>query len=150
MRRSLLTARISDMELNELLEELLNEEFSDISIYTGEAELFANKLVGGHRIAETFTAFAREETQHALALMKMAGKTGEVKVRRIEAGTSLRKCLEMHARREAVSVTIYTRLREMLSSPEHKLTVRGIIAQETEHLRAARDYLMKLRAAYGE
>lgn len=135
------------MELNEFLEDLLNEEFSDISIYTGEARLFAEKLVGGRRIAETFSAFAREEAEHAHALMKIACKTEKREPKRIETGPSLRKCLETHARREALSVTIYNKLLEMLAAPDHKLIIKGIIAQETEHLRAAKDYLIKLRAA---
>lgn len=138
------------MELNELLEALLNEEFSDISIYTGETRLFAEKLVGGHRIAETFSAFAREETEHARALMKIAGKTDGIQARNIAVGSSLRQCLDMHVRRETTCITIYKKLFGMLTAPDHKLVVKGIIAQEMEHLRAATEYLIKLRAAYGE
>ena len=137
----------SDMELNELLGGLINEEFSDISIYTGEARLFAEKLVGGRRIAETFSAFAREETEHARALMKITGKTGGIQARNIAVGPSLRQCLEMHIRREAVAVTLYKKLSAILTEPTHRLIIKGIIAQETEHLRAAKDYLLKIQAA---
>ena len=135
------------MEQNELLEGLLNEEFSDISIYTGEARLFAAKLVGGHRIAETFSAFAREETEHAHALMKITGKTEGIEPRKIEVGPSLRKSLELHIRRETLGITIYKKLLGILTEPDHKLVVKGIIAQEMEHLRAANDYLRAIRAA---
>lgn len=135
------------MELNELLDGIINEEFSDISIYTGEARLFADKLVGGSRIADIFSAFAREETEHAQALLKIAGRPGVIQPRRIEVGASLRKSLEMHVRREAVAVTLYNRLAGLLTEPDHKLIIRGIIAQEMEHLRAAKDYLLKIRAA---
>ena len=140
-------AEISGIELNKLLEGLINEEFSDISIYTGEARLFAEKLVGGHRIAGTFSAFAREETEHAQALMKITGKAGGIQPRKIAVGPSLRQCLEMHMRREAVAVTLYKKLSAMLTAPDHKLIIKGIIAQETEHLRAAKDYLLKIQAA---
>lgn len=135
------------MELNELLEGLLNEEFSDISIYTGEARLFADKLVGGNRIAETFSAFAREEMDHAHALMRITGKADGIAARTIEVGSSLRKSLEMHVRRETTAITIYNKLLGMLTVSEHKLLVKGIITQETEHLRAAKDYLAKIQAA---
>lgn len=138
------------MEQNELLEGLLNEEFSDISIYTGEARLFAEKLVGGHRIAETFSAFAREETEHAHALMNITGKIVGIAPRKIATGPSLRKCLDLHVRRETLGITIYNKLLPMLTAPEHKLVIKGIIAQEIEHLRTAKEYLLKLRAAYGE
>lgn len=138
------------MELNELLENIMNEELSDISIYTGEAKLFSDKLVGGHRIAETFAAFAREETGHAHALMEITGEIVEMKPRRIETGPSLRKCLGMHVKRETVSVELYTRLHGMISLPAHKLMIKGIIAQEIEHLRTAKDYLLELRERYGE
>lgn len=37
----------ADMELRQLIGEILKEELSDISIYIGEARLFAHKLVGG-------------------------------------------------------------------------------------------------------
>lgn len=139
--------KVSEMELNNLLESLINEEFSDISIYTGEAALFTDKLVGGRRIAETFSAFAREETEHAHALMKITGKTEGIQARNIAVGSSLRQCLEMHARREAVAVTLYKKLSVILTAPDHKLIIKGIISQETEHLRSAKDYLLKIRTA---
>lgn len=140
-------AEISGMELNELLEGLINEEFADISIYTGEAGLFAEKLVGGRRIAETFSAFAREETEHARALMKISGGTGGIQARKITVGSSLRQCLAMHIKREAVAITLYKKLSTVLTAPDHKLIIKGILAQEIEHRRAARDYLVKLQAA---
>jgi rubrerythrin len=135
------------MEPNELIDGLINEEFSDISIYTGEARLFTDKIIGGHRIAETFAAFAREETEHARALMRIIGKTEGIQSRKIEVGSSLRKCLEMHVRREATAVTLYKKLLPLLTAPDHKMIIKGIIAQEAEHLLAAKDYLMKIREA---
>lgn len=150
MRLFIVMDKISDMELNELLEDILNEEFSDISIYTGEARLFAEKIVGGHRIAETFSAFAREETEHAQALMKIAGKTDGTEAKHIAVGPSLRQCLAMHVHRETTCITIYKKLLGLLTAPDHKLVVKGIIAQEMEHLRAAKEHLINLRAAYGE
>ena len=138
------------MGLNGLLEGLLHEEFSDISLYTGEAELFADKLVGGNRIAGTFSAFAREENEHALTLMKIAGKTGGIRGGEIAIGSSLRNCLERHAKREALGVSLYNNLLNILTAPEHKMMIKGIIAQETEHLRAVTEYLRKIRAANEE
>ena len=140
-------AEISDIELNEVLDGLINEEFSDISIYTGEAVLFTDKLVGGNRIAETFSAFAREEMEHARALMKLASRTGGIRARNIAVGSSLRQCLAMHVKREAVAVTLYKRLSTILTEPDHKLIIKGIIAQEAEHLRTAKDYLLKIQAS---
>ncbi|HBB67239.1 MAG: hypothetical protein A2X28_11465 [Elusimicrobia bacterium GWA2_56_46] len=135
------------MELNKLLEGLINEEFLDVSIYNAEAGLFAEKLIGGARIAEIFSVFAREEAEHALALMKITGKKGGVKTEKISVGSSLRQCLEMHVKRESLSVDTYNELLERLAAPEHKMIIKGIIAQETEHLRAAKEYLAKIRAA---
>ena len=130
-----------------MLEGLINEEFLDVSIYNAEAGLFADKLIGGTRIAEIFSAFAREETEHALALMKITGKKGGVKTEKISVGSSLRQCLEMHVKREILSISTYNGLLGMLAAPEHKMMIKGILAQETEHLRAVTDYLAKIRAS---
>ena len=138
------------MELDQFLGTILNEEFTDISIYNGEAALFADKIVGGSRIAETFLAFAREESEHAHALMKIAGKTEGMMPRKIEVGPSLRQSLELHIRRETLSVSIYQELLGMLTEPHHKMMIKGIIAQEIEHLRAAKDYLLKMQTAHGK
>jgi len=132
------------MELNELLDGLINKELADVSLYKGEAGLFADKVVGGERIAEVFSRFAREEAEHAGALMAIAGRKSGSPARTIAAGSSLRNSLEMHANRETTGITIYRRLADMLSAPEHKLIVKGIIAQEIEHLRAAQHYLRAL------
>lgn len=133
-----------------MMAEILREELSDVSIYTGEARLFAHKLVGGHRISEVFTAFAHDERDHALALRKMSGTRVDIKPGVIETGPSLRKCLEMHLRREALSVALYKKLLSHLTEPDQKMIVKGILSQEMDHLSTARYYLMRLREANGE
>lgn len=137
------------MELRQLIGEILKEELSDISIYIGEARLFAHKLVGGHRIAEVFTAFAHDERDHAAALGRIAGTHADTRPRAIETGPSLRKCLELHLRREALSVALYKKLLSHLTEPGQRMTIKGILSQELDHLRAARYYLMRLMEANG-
>lgn len=133
--------------MNELLESLINEELADTSLYAGEAKLFADKLAGGERIANVFAAFAAEEHEHAQALMAIAGVKETAPSRDIPAGGSLKLSLEMHARREATGLIIYNKILELLTEPAHKMIVKGIIAQESEHLRAVKDYLQKIRGA---
>jgi len=135
------------MEISKLISGIMNEEFADISLYRAEAELFAAKIVGGRRIAETFRTFAGEEAEHARALMSLTGENGDIKPRKIAAGPSLRQCLEVHKRREAMSVSFYRQLILQTTVPEHKLMLKGILTQENEHLRQIVKYLAVLTDA---
>lgn len=132
------------MELTEFLSGIVNEEFTDISLYRAEAELFSAKIVGGRRISETFKTFAEEEAEHARALMSIVGVKEGIAPRKIAAGSSLRKCLELHKRRETLSVSFYRELIEKTPVPEHKLMLKGILLQESEHLRTIVKYLEAL------
>ncbi len=132
------------MELTELISGIMNEEFADISLYRAEAELFSTRIVGGRRIAETFQTFAEEEAEHARALMSLAGVNKDITPRKIAAGSSLRQCLEVHKRRETMSVGFYRQLIQKTSVPEQKLMLKGILIQETGHLRAIMKYLSAL------
>lgn len=120
---------------------MINEEYTDISLYTSEAELFAIKLVNGHHIAETFRTFAREESDHARALQAIVGSEERSHPRIISSGDSLRNCLHRHKEREATSVTFYKHLIKLETVPERKLLFKGILEQELEHLRAVSEYL---------
>jgi rubrerythrin len=135
------------MEISELISGIMNEEFADISLYRAEAELFAAKIVNGKRIAQTFQAFAEEEAEHARALMRLAGGNRDIKPRKIAAGSSLRGCLEVHKRREAMSVNFYRQLILQTTVTEHKLMLKGILSQESEHLREIMKYLGALTGA---
>ncbi|MDQ7773846.1 MAG: ferritin family protein [Elusimicrobiales bacterium] len=138
------------MDPKQLIQQLVNEETGDISLYAREAELFSRKIVDGRRIAETFSRFSAEEASHLRVLAAIAG--GEVRAgrREIGVGSSLTLALKVHEEREAESLRLYNDLAASLEDPAHKIMLKGVIDQEKSHLETIRKYLKALRASKRE
>lgn len=138
------------MDPKQLIQQLINEESGDISLYAREAELFSRKIVDGRRIAETFSRFSAEESSHLKVLAAIAGGDVAVRHREIGVGSSLTLALKVHEEREAESVRLYNDLSASLEDPAHKIMLKGVIDQEKSHLETIRKYLKALRASRRE
>lgn len=138
------------MDPKQLIQQLVNEESGDISLYAREAELFSRKIVDGRRIAETFSRFSAEEASHLKVLTAIAGGDVTVRSREIGVGSSLTLALKVHEEREAESVRLYNDLSASLEDPAHKIMLKGVIDQEKSHLETIRKYLKALRVSRRE
>lgn len=138
------------MDPKQLIQQLVNEESGDVSLYAREAELFSRKIVDGRRIAETFSRFSAEEASHLKVLRSIAGGEISVRGREIGVGSSLTLALKVHEEREAESVRLYNDLSASLEDPAHKIMLKGVIDQERAHLETIRKYLKALRTSRRE
>lgn len=129
----------------EILKGIINEERVDVSLYTNEAELFKNKIVGGKAISETFSRFAAEEAVHIKILLSLCKKRINVKYRKIIPFKFLRKNLRVHLVREADSVKLYEVLLNSVSGYAEKAAIKKIIENEKKHLSIIKKYLLVLK-----
>jgi len=138
------------MDPKQLIQQLVNEESGDVSLYAREAELFARKIVDGRRIAETFSRFSAEEASHLKVLSAIAGGDVSIKRREIGVGSSLTLALKVHEERESDSIRLYNDLSASLEDQAHKIMLKGVIDQEKSHLETIRKYLKAIRASKRE
>ena len=131
--------------MDKILEAAL-DELRDKTRYEHEAALFSRKVVGGKRVAAAFRMFAEEEAAHyeALkhfwpALLESVEAPGPM-----DTSDSLRETLKRHIESEHGSIRIYEEILRGLELPAHKLVIKGILAEEKEHLKAAIQYLKHL------
>jgi rubrerythrin len=128
--------------MNEIQEAIMME-LADSELYEREAALFRSKLIDGERIGRIFKRFAAEERVHLEALRTVAtsrdlsiGSPGKSPV-----SSSLRETLRQHADRELKAIRIYESLLKGPLAPMEALLVKGILADEKEHLQALLHYL---------
>lgn len=119
------------------------EEIADSRLYEHEARLFRRKTVDGDSIAEVFLRFAEEEKVHYEILRGLAtiDELGKTVPGPLPLSKSLRECLRNHVERELDSIRACEDLLKKLADPKARLLVKGIRADEDEHLRAALKYL---------
>ncbi|KAF0126416.1 MAG: hypothetical protein FD189_1596 [Elusimicrobia bacterium] len=138
------------MDPKRLIQQLINEESGDVSLYAREAELFSRKIVDGRRIGETFSRFSTEEASHLKVLAAIAGGESSARHREIGVGSSLTLALKVHEEREAESIRLYNDLSASLEDPAHKIMLKGVIDQEKSHLETIRKYLKAIRGSKRE
>lgn len=123
------------------------DEIADIRLYEHEAMLFRRKVIGGDRIGAMFERFAEEERAHHEALRGMASidDLGKVSPGAPPRSDSLRETLRTHVERELRSIRTCEELLRKLTDAKQRLLVKGIMADEKDHLQAALKYLKRLR-----
>lgn len=127
-----------------LIEGIVNEEWTDISLYTAESHLFKEKIIGGDRISETFINFAADENRHIEILLKLFPGIS-FKKRKIFPYQSLRKNLRLHLIREQESIFLYQELSKLLKGNKEAEIISQIIKNEETHLKRIKRYLFLIK-----
>lgn len=119
------------------------EEITDVRLYEHEAKLFRRKIIDGDRIGELFERFAEEERVHSEILRGMASidDLAQTVPGAPPKSDSLRETLRTHVERELRSIRACEDLLKKLDDARQRLLVKGIMADEKEHLQAALKYL---------
>lgn len=123
------------------------EEVTDAQLYEHEARLFRRKIVDGDRLGRMFERFAGEEKVHYEVFRGMAtiDELGQAAPRKPPFSDSLRDTLRTHVERELRSIRACEDLLAKLADPRQRLLIKGIMADEKEHLKACLKYLKFVR-----
>lgn len=126
------------------------QEMIDASLYEHEAGLFRTKIVDGDHIGDTFKRFADEEALHKEVfkqiVVEISGKEPSLaKPERPSPSFSLRECLKTHVEMELNSIRMYEEVLGYALSPKHALLIKGIIADEMNHLKMLIRYIKHLK-----
>ncbi len=124
---------------------LVNEEYSDYSLYKKESELFRNKIVNGKNIADVFKAFGSDEVRHAEKLIASFKIVKRPKIREILTSHSLRQTLRRHLIREKEAIEAYRRLKVMFLGSDIESVINDILSDEEKHYETIRKYLLLIR-----
>lgn len=122
------------MQTNEIIVELnkaLHLEYSDVFLYAREAKIINDKTV-----ALVFEKFGLMEVRHADLLSRRIIDLGGKPIWDfyvLESKTNLKDILLRHIEFESRAVDFYGRLLEQVNA-ETKIILRGIRAEEEEHL----------------
>lgn len=124
------------------------EELTDSRLYEHEARLFRRKVVDGDRVAAIFERFATEERLHHEILRGMAtiDELGAAATSKPPFSDSLRESLRTHVERELRSIHALEELLKDREDPRQRITIKGIRADEKEHLETALRYLKALQS----
>jgi rubrerythrin len=139
---------VNQEKLLEILQELLEAEYTDIFVYNGEAELFRKKIKEGDRLAKLYKDLALEELSHADLISKKILELNEKPVweyKNIFLSNSIRESLKIHLEREIAIYRKYSDLIEQIEDKEFKTILKGIRENEKEHITYISDFLRKVK-----
>jgi bacterioferritin (cytochrome b1) len=135
---------------NELLNKLtsaFNIECNDLFIYNKEADLINKKIKNGKNLAVKFNELAKCELRHAdriaMEIIRLGGKP-EWECRLPKPETSIRSIIKKHLENEAKMYIFYEDLINMTEDIDFKLTLKGIRADEKDHIDLMADLLKDL------
>ncbi len=131
------------MKLTQLAEEAIRAEWMDLEVYAEEAKRFKNALADGERIGKLFVRFGEEEGVHLAALQNIFPEAAaSVKAPGAPPRQeSLRLVLKTHIERELGAIRGYEEMLKLSLPPLDALLVKGILADETFHLKMFLHYL---------
>lgn len=132
----------------DLLRKALDLELSDIFTYHKEAELFEQKLQEGSKIAELFREISKSELRHADIISVELIRQGEdagPKLSTVDPSESIHESLESHLEHEASAIAIYHSLAGINKDAQFDIELKGIIANEKEHLKKINHILSNLK-----
>jgi len=126
------------------------QELADESLYEHEAELFHQKIIDGEHIGKTFKRFAEEEAVHSKVFSEIvATVTGSTpslpEPKRVPRSDSLRASLQAHIEMELQSIRLYEEILKLPLPPKEALLIKGILADEQEHLKTVIHYLKRFK-----
>ncbi|MBI5209860.1 MAG: ferritin-like domain-containing protein [Elusimicrobia bacterium] len=122
------------------------EEIADAELYKREAELFRREKVAGEAVAPVLAGFAAEERSHMEVLLGMLSMEDMAKTKREPPPRSrtLRDALRAHLERELRSIRLYEAILRSPLKPRDRLVLKGILAEDREHLDKVVDLLKHL------
>lgn len=131
----------------ELLEKVFQMEHYETLLYLREADLFVKKIIGGDKLGDVFKEFSSMELKHAdriaVKLLEL-GASPVWEFKPLENESSLHAVLSRHLKNEAASYEAYDELVALTDDADFKLCLKGIRAEEKEHLEKISHILRKL------
>ncbi|MFA6316487.1 MAG: hypothetical protein WC943_03640 [Elusimicrobiota bacterium] len=130
-------------KLEGLARQAVTAEWLDLEVYAEESRRFRNTLADGESIGKAFKRFGEEEKVHLAALQNTFPETA----RSVKAPPALLKeekltaVLKRHIERELAAVRCYEDMIRCDLEPLDALLVKGILADETYHLKMLLHYL---------
>ncbi|MCS7228260.1 MAG: ferritin-like domain-containing protein [Endomicrobia bacterium] len=131
----------------EILQEILEVEYTDIFVYNTEAQLFEQKLKYGDQIAKLYKSFALDELTHADIISKKILEFEKKPIwvyKNFDVSKSVRESLKYHVNREVKSIQLYSKLLDIINDRSFKIQLKGIQQNEKEHLEQVTEFLRKL------
>lgn len=133
-------------KLIELLNEALQNEYTDVFLYPRQADMLREK---DKKVSEMFERFGRMELRHAdnlaTQILTLGGKP-DWDFKLIDAGSSIDKMLQRHLERESKCIQIYDKLIELTDREEQdqlKLILKGIRSEEETHAAAIKELIKR-------
>ncbi len=133
-------------QLLEILQQILETEYTDIFIYYNEAGLFEKKIKEGERIAKIYKDFSLDELRHADIISQKILDLGGRPVWEYKSffvPKSIRESLRLHLERETNSYNTYSNLIKNIDDRDFKIVLKGIRQNEKEHIEEITDFLKK-------
>jgi len=124
-------------QLIEILQKILEFEYTDMFVYNSEAELFKKKIKDNENLVKMYKNFAMDELTHAdIISQKIVSLKStplwEYKI--VTISNSVHETIRYHIEREIQAIRIYTDLLNNTEDRKFKVVIKGIISNEKEHL----------------
>jgi bacterioferritin len=124
-------------QLIEILQKILEFEYTDMFVYNSEAEFFKKKIKNSENLVKMYKNFAIDELTHAdIISQRIIFLNGfprwEYKI--VSVSNSVHETLRYHIEREIQAIRIYTDLLNNTEDRKFKVVIKGIISNEKEHL----------------
>lgn len=138
---------MDNTQLLSTLQEILEFEYTDIFIYNNEANLFKQKIKNSQNIVTLYKTFALDELSHADIISKKIIELDGAPIwqyKQINLTNSIRESIKHHIERELKAIQTYTNLIKIISDRTFKTQLKGILANEKEHLEELSKFLKNL------
>jgi len=125
-------------QLIEILQKILEFEYTDMFVYNSEAELFKKKIKNSENLVKMYKNFAIDELTHADIISQRiiflnGSPRWEYKI--VSVSNSVHETLRYHIEREIQAIRVYTDLLNNTEDRKFKVVIKGIISNEKEHLK---------------
>jgi len=135
-------------QIIEILQKVLEFEYTDMFVYNAEAELFKKKIRDSENLIKMYKNFAMDELTHADIISQKiisfkVNPRWEYKI--VNISKSVHETLKKHIERELQAIKIYTDLLTNIEDRKFKIVIKGIISNEKEHLEHLTKFFNNLR-----
>lgn len=135
-------------QLIEILQQILETEYTDVFIYYNEAGLFEKKIKEADKLVKTYKDFSLDELRHADIISQKILSLGGRPVweyKNFFIPKSIKESLKLHLERETKSYQTYNNLIKNIDDRDFKITLKGIRENEKEHIEEITDFLKELK-----
>jgi bacterioferritin len=125
-------------QLIEILQKILEFEYTDMFVYNSEAELFKKKIKNSENLVKMYKNFAIDELTHADIISQRiiflnGSPRWEYKI--VSVSNSVHETLRYHIEREIQAIRVYTDLLNNTEDRKFKVVIKEIISNEKEHIK---------------